>query len=503
MPMSKENTQRSLCLLLLLAMVGLTPLLAAPDAPKVGGGSCSMSIVNGTYFYVLGGSLLSNGEAAAYAELGKLVANGSGGVSGQSVASVNGQQTVYSLSGSYSIQANCTGTITLNVNSQFTTTLTFQLVNNAQAVVLAISNSGQVITGRAYRQTAGSVSNQCATGSLSGNYGYLLTGVATSAGSTYAYSDAGQVVADGNGNLSTTSVANLGGGVSPVTAAGNYSVQTDCLGTASIITDQNITENFQFAIAQDGATVLFIETDAGTTVGGTGQPQFAAAQQAVSNGASFASQRLSPGALFSIFGTGLSAETASAQSLPLRSILSSTQVLVNGGPIPLVYVADGQINAQMPIDVPTGEPVSMTVTNGTATSNAVTISVLPAAPGLFTSNGSQAVVQNPNGSVNSSAAPARPGDVLVAYLTGGGAVNSSGPWITGAASPAGPSSVNSPYSLAVGDQAAEVEYVGLTPGFVGLYQANFKVPTIPSGTYPVVLTVGGVPSNAATIVVGQ
>ena len=61
----------------------------------------------------------------------------------------------------------------------------------------------------------------------------------------------------------------------------------------------------------------------------------------------------------------------------------------------------------------------------------------------------------------------------MAYLTGGGAVNSSGAWITGAASPAGPSAVTLQYLLTVGGQVAEVAYLGLTPGFVGLYQANF------------------------------
>jgi uncharacterized protein (TIGR03437 family) len=73
------------------------------------------------------------------------------------------------------------------------------------------------------------------------------------------------------------------------------------------------------------------------------------------------------------------------------------------------------------------------VTTGRATSNTVTVTIPPAAPGIFTYNGNLAVVQNPNGSVNSPTAPAHAGDVLVAYLTGGGAVNASGPWITGAA----------------------------------------------------------------------
>jgi uncharacterized protein (TIGR03437 family) len=176
---------------------------------------------------------------------------------------------------------------------------------------------------------------------------------------------------------------------------------------------------------------------------------------------------------------------------------------VNGELALLVYVSGNQISAQMPIDVPTGQPVSLSITNAGATSNAVTVTVPAAAPGMFTLNGNEAIVQNQNGSLNSSLAPAHPGDVLVVYLTGGGAVNAAGPWVTGAAAPSGISSVTAPYSLTVGGTPAVVEYLGLTPEFVGLYQANFIVPPITPGSYPVVVTIAGVPSNAASISVGD
>jgi uncharacterized protein (TIGR03437 family) len=494
-----EHNYLGLYFVILLALTGLMSDRLTAATPQIGGGSCSTSMVKGTYFYVLGGTVVSGGQGVPYAELGELAADGSGHVSGESFASLNGQPGTYSVSGTYSVKSSCTGTISLTANSQTATTLAFQVIDNGQAMIVAISNSTEVVTGRAF--SAGSEAGQCNNGSLSGTYGYLLTGVAALSGQAYAYSDAGQVAADGNGNLTSTSIADVGGTVLDIGGSGNYSVSNDCHGTASITT-QDGTTNYVFAIAQDGATVIFLETDSGTTVGGTGQPQFAAAQQAVVNGASFQPQMVSPGSLFSIFGTGLSSQSASAQTLPLPITLGKTQVLVNGTKAPLVYVADGQINAQMPVGVPTGQPVTLTVTNGGVASNSITISVPTAAPGIFTYDGNQAIVQNPNGSLNTANAPARPGDVLVAYLTGGGAVNSSSPWTTGAASPAGPSSVTSPYSLTVGGQGAGVEYLGLTPGFVGLYQANFTVPTLTPGTYPVVLTVAGNASNSATITVG-
>ena len=501
--MSRRNHWGRFTVILIL-LTGASAFGASSNVPQIGGGTCSTSMVNGTYYYILAGTVSSGGADVPYAELGELLANGSGGVSGNSFANLNGHTTTYTLTGTYTVQSSCTGSISLAVGSQTqaSRSLTFQVINNAQSMIVAISNAGEIVTGKAYRTTSGSGSLQCSNGSLSGTYAYVLTGVAGVSGGSYVYSDTGQVAADGNGNLTSTSIANLGGTFSNISGTGTYSVTKQCSGMATITTQPG-TSNYVFAVVEDGQMVLFLETDTGTTVGGTGQPQFTPPQQAVVNAASFQPQMVAPGSLFSIFGTGLSTSTASAQTLPLPTALRQTQVLVNGTPAPLVYVADGQINAQMPTGVPTGQVITLTVTNAIGASNTVTLNVPPAAPGIFTTNGTRAIVQNPNGSINSSTSPAHPGDVLVAYLTGGGAVNSSGAWITGAASPAGPSAVTLQYSLTVGGQVAEVAYLGLTPGFVGLYQANFTVPTLTPGTYPVVVTVAGNASNSATIAVGD
>jgi hypothetical protein len=200
-------------------------------------------------------------------------------------------------------------------------------------MVVAISTSGAVVVGTAFRQTAATSPIQCGTGSLSGGYGYLLTGVAGSS----VYTNAGQFVADGNGNGNVASVTNVGGNVAQVTATGSYSVASDCSGTARV-SNQNGTVNYRFAIVRDGQSALFFETDAGTTVSGAFTPQFAAPNQAVVNGASF-QLSVSPGSLFSIFGTGLSTQTASASTLPLPRNLGGAQVLVNGELAPLVYVS--------------------------------------------------------------------------------------------------------------------------------------------------------------------
>jgi len=99
--------------------------------------------------------------------------------------------------------------------------------------------------------------------------------------------------------------------------------------------------------------------------------------------------------------------------------------------------------------------------------------------------------------------PAHVGDVVVAYFTGGGPVTASGVWTTGDASPLGKSPVTSSNSVTVNGTAAQVQYVGLSGGLVGLYQANFVVPQVTAGNHPLVITVNGVTSNSAAITVAE
>jgi uncharacterized protein (TIGR03437 family) len=75
---------------------------------------------------------------------------------------------------------------------------------------------------------------------------------------------------------------------------------------------------------------------------------------------------------------------------------------------------------------------------------------------------------------------------------------------TGAPSPSDPlPAVTSTYSVTVGGRPAETIYLGLTPTFVSLAQANVKIPDMAEGSYPLVITVDGEASNALQISVGR
>lgn len=398
---------------------------------------------------------------------------------------MGGVISAYAVTGSYSVQDNCTGGMTLSVNSQPPGSLTFQIVNGGQGAIFAFSMPTGVAVGRAYRQTESGGSNQCGTGSLSGSYGYVLSGVSFTSGSGLYYSQAGRATADGRGNLSVTSMTNVSGSTSTTTGQGPYTMASDCSGMASV-KNQIGTANYFIAVVQDGQAALFMASDAGYVVAGVGEPSFATPQILVVNAASFDSGALAPGAIFSIFG----------RDLP--STPTSGQVLVNGQVAPMFFANGSQINAQLPYELPIDTVASLNVTSGGSLGNTVSINVRQAGPGIFTYSGNRAVVQNPDYSINSASNPARVGDVVVAYLTGAGVVSPSVP--TGAIAPVAPlSSVSAAYSISIGGSKAEVSYFGLTPGFVGLYQANIKIPALPPGNYPIVATLAGVSSNGPVI----
>jgi adhesin/invasin len=130
------------------------------------------------------------------------------------------------------------------------------------------------------------------------------------------------------------------------------------------------------------------------------------------------------------------------------------------------------------------------------------IKVAAAAPGILLYGNNHAVAQNQDFSLNQATVPAAPASFLTVYLTGIGPLDN--PVGNGQPALADPlSRATQPYSATIGNVPATVSFLGLTPGFVGLAQANIQVPNLANGDYPLVLRVGGQASNAATVSIGK
>ena len=100
---------------------------------------------------------------------------------------------------------------------------------------------------------------------------------------------------------------------------------------------------------------------------------------------------------------------------------------------------------------------------------------------------------------NSTSNPAAKGSIVTVYLIGIGPLDKN--VTTGAATPADLFNARLPYKALIGGFDTSVKFLGMTPGFVGLAQANLEIPNLSPGKYPVIVTVNGVDSNAANIYV--
>ncbi len=220
----------------------------------------------------------------------------------------------------------------------------------------------------------------------------------------------------------------------------------------------------------------------------------------VVNGARFKAP-IAPGELASIFGTSFANENQGA-TLPLGTSLGGVSVTVNGKSAPILYVTPSQVNFQVPWET-TGSTASVIVTVNGRTSAAISVPLLTAAPGLFTSSTGQAAVQNANSSANTPTNPAKVGSNVTVYFTGTGPVSPA--VADGAASPKGtPAQVISTATATIGSATAQVTFAGLAPGFVGLGQMDIVIPSgLSSGTHTLTLSIAGENSNSAPISVTQ
>lgn len=207
---------------------------------------------------------------------------------------------------------------------------------------------------------------------------------------------------------------------------------------------------------------------------------------------------LSPGSLVSIFGSAVASTQAAASSLPLPAALGGGVVCVAGQVAPIAFASPSQLNVQLPFALEGGSH-TLRAFNASGGSAGVSIEVQAASPEIFRANG-RPVVIHPNGSLNSPENGAAVGEAVVAYLTGIGNLTTA--VATGAASPSSPlAGPTLPASATVGGNPANLLFLGMTPGFVGLAQANLIIPGLPSGEHEIVLRVGNFSSEALMLTV--
>jgi uncharacterized protein (TIGR03437 family) len=208
---------------------------------------------------------------------------------------------------------------------------------------------------------------------------------------------------------------------------------------------------------------------------------------------------LARGEIASVFGTNFTASSIAASAVPLPLELGGASVRINGVRAPLIFVSPGQINFQVPQNVPLNGEVEVTVESEGAPSPSQRVAVQSYAPGIFTYVRTAGVVDpiviHADGSLVTPQSPAERGETLVIFATGvGDLTNAPGTNQLAPSSPLAESRVKP--EVTMGGAPAEVLFTGLTPGFIGLIQINVNVPIgAPSGNVPLVFGYGSAVSQ--------
>lgn len=238
------------------------------------------------------------------------------------------------------------------------------------------------------------------------------------------------------------------------------------------------------------------------------------------NGANFevSKPQLAPQLIASLFpvdstvkfgaNTGVYTDVSSNGVWP--TTIDDIQVLFNGTPAPLDFVSPGQINFLVPNGAPvTGLADVEVVQKSTGqVFGAGQLQMTTVSPGIFicplTQTGQlrQACIVNQDGTVNTQTNPAPRGSTISIYMTGLGSVPNAP--ADGQPDPGilpGQASLDVIFSAVAtgsvphqpGDPKMFVQYIGLAPGYVGLWQVNVTVPlgTPPGTQIPIGVLVNG------------
>lgn len=303
-------------------------------------------------------------------------------------------------------------------------------------------------------------------------------------------------------NNSRIRMVTAGGTINTIAGGTGFGYTGDNTG----IVATNARLNFPTGLAVDNAGHVYIADSANNVI-----RMLTPMGPSVANGGVVSAQAfgaftsVAPGSWIEIYGSNLSVDRRQWNSNDFQGNsapqqLDGTTVTIGGLPAYVDYISGGQVNVQVPSGVATGQQ-QLVVTTAYGTSASYTVNVNAIQPGLLApasfniggtqyatalfSDGTTFVL--PAGAIPGyTSRPAKAGDIITLYGIGFGPVNGAP---AGQIAPANALLTTQPQFLF--DQTpVTAQFAGLAPGYVGLYQFNLVVPSMPAGTHTLSFTIG-------------
>jgi len=209
-------------------------LLAAPlfAQPQIGGGTCNSATLNGVYSLTLAGrdlsssvtftSVLQGIGTATFDGLSKVtlnLTNNTNKLAGQ----------IQTWSGTYSLQSNCIGAVTITTGD--TASFTLGAYDSGEGYFITGQDGVYSLLGSGNTQPT----STCSASTLSGTYQFNANGFGLSSGAISGVNQlSGLATFDGTSNLTANFILSVSGTSTPATVTGSYSVTTTCTATATL-----------------------------------------------------------------------------------------------------------------------------------------------------------------------------------------------------------------------------------------------------------------------------
>jgi hypothetical protein len=254
-----------------------------PAAYAIGG--CSNASLSGTFGMQLSGAIAPGAQgvggvalqgattastgtsttAAPGTGIARMLLDGNGNITGYSSVNAQSQWLQGNLSGTYSVNDNCSVSLSLMDASGNSQNFNGIVVAQGNSAFLTQTNAGAGVSG-----TLRPLKGFCQTSDLVGTFGIQYFGTASSA----AVSSTGLLSLDGRGGLTATEWRLSGGASALVTSAGNINVNADCSASLTLTsTVDGSSVNLSGLISLDEKQLFFIQSDAGKAVTGSAVAQ--------------------------------------------------------------------------------------------------------------------------------------------------------------------------------------------------------------------------------------
>ena len=247
-------------------------MLAVPllGQPQIGGGACSTATLSGNYSATLTGRGFTSGTifSATTESVGSVSFDGLSKIMFTLTNNTNKIfNTPLTLSGTYSLQANCIGNV--SITSGDTASFMLQSYNQGKNYLIVGEDGVYQFTGSGDLLPA-----TCPTNLTAGSYPINGTGFGLSSGALSAtFNVLGLIQISGTSTVAMNVSLATNSGAKSISATGSYTVMPDCVGTATLTdsSGNSYTLSFEFTDSTGEDFIMASASPAGLFTA-TGRP---------------------------------------------------------------------------------------------------------------------------------------------------------------------------------------------------------------------------------------